>query len=192
MKLDLVFSELWTCLANGTLAGHQPFKVMQAATTGLDGAPSVRSVVLRRVSEAENLITFHTDLRSEKIAELRRQSRIALAGVDATRNLQIRVSGDTNIVDDGPVRREAWDTSRLQSLIVYRTLLAPGTPIDEPRDAFDDPQKPHDAEAGFENFCVVEVRPDALEWLDLSAVEGHERARFVREGERWISRWIAP
>ncbi|WP_321817649.1 MULTISPECIES: pyridoxamine 5'-phosphate oxidase family protein [unclassified Paraburkholderia] len=190
MNLDVVFTELWRCLANGTLAGHQPFKVMQAATIALDGSPDVRSVVLRTVSESENLITFHTDLRSPKIAQLRQWPRIALAGVDAARNVQIRVAGEVRIVDEGDAKRAAWQRSRQQSLIVYRTVLAPGTPIDQPADAFAEPRPTPDA--GFEHFCVVDIRPDALDWLDLSAADGHQRARFVRESGRWSSGWVAP
>ncbi|WP_321782683.1 pyridoxamine 5'-phosphate oxidase family protein [Paraburkholderia sp. J94] len=190
MKLDTIYAAMWGCLVNGTQPGHQPFKVMQAATIALDGSPNVRTVVLRRVSEADNVIAFYTDLRSPKIAELRRQPRIAMAGVDAVRNVQIRVSGEARIVDDGAALRAAWDASREQSLIVYRTVIAPGTPIAQPRDAFDDSLDA--ADVGFENFCVVEVRPDAMDWLDLSAADGHQRARFVRAGNAWSASWIAP
>lgn len=37
MKLDQIFSRIWSCLAAATGDGHPPFKVMQAATIGLDG-----------------------------------------------------------------------------------------------------------------------------------------------------------
>lgn len=153
---------------------------IHATTIALDGSPNARTVALRRVSEADNLIAFYTDLPSSKIAELRKQQRIALAGVDAVRNVQIRVSGEARIVDDGEALRAAWDVSRVQSLIVFRTVIATGTPIAHPRDAFDDSDRA--ADAGFENF---EIRLDSMDRLDLSAVDGHERARFVREGSTW-------
>lgn len=196
MKLDAIYTLLWNCLADGTRAGHQPFKVMQAATVALDGSPNVRSVVLRRVSEADNVIAFYTDLRSPKIAELRNEARIALVGADAARNVQIRVAGAARMVVDETARRAAWNASREPSLIVYRTAHAPGTPIEQPRDAFGEPPNvantAHSADAGFDNFAIVEVRPHSLDWLDLSAADGHERARFLREGAAWSGAWIAP
>ena len=190
--LASVFAGTWDYLMAGTGDGRPPFKTMQAATIGLDGSPNVRTVVLRKVSEQQNVITFHTDLRSPKIAELTRDPRIALVGVDAERNVQIRVSGRTRIVRDEHMRMAAWNASRLQTLIVYRTLLAPGTEIEQPRDAFDEARQPHGPNEGFENFCVVEVEPLMIDWLDLSAAGGHERARFQRVDDAWDSHWVAP
>ena len=89
MNLEQIYARVWDCLAAAVREDKWPFKVMQVATIGLDGSPDVRTVLLRGVSEPENLLTFHTDLRSPKIAELSRDPRIALVGVDTVQNLQI-------------------------------------------------------------------------------------------------------
>jgi hypothetical protein len=31
-----------------------------------------------------------------------------------------------------------------------------------------------------------------LEWLEHSVADRHERARFVRDGDRWVQTWVAP
>ncbi|PMS36464.1 pyridoxine/pyridoxamine 5'-phosphate oxidase [Trinickia symbiotica] len=192
MNLEQVYARIWDCLAAAVREEKLPFKVMQAATIGLDGSPNVRTVLLRGVSERENLLTFHTDVRSPKIAELSHDPRIALVGVDSVRNVQIRVFGETRILRDGKARLDAWRCSPDHDLIVYRTRLAPGTPMSHAGDEFDETRDVLDPAEGLKHFCVVEVRPARLDWLDLSTWDRPQRARYVRQGDLWIHSWIAP
>lgn len=100
MTLEQIYARIWDGLAAALREEDLPFKVMQAATVGLDGFPNVRTVLLRGVSEQKNLLTFHTDLRSPKSAEPGREPRIALVGVDPVRSRQIRVFGRARIARD--------------------------------------------------------------------------------------------
>lgn len=194
MTLAQIYSRIWDCLTRAAAdAPPQPssFSTVQAATVGPDGSPRVRTVLLRGVNEPDGRLALYTDRRSPKIAELGRDPRIALVGVDAMHNMQIRVTGEASILLDEGVRRLAWKSSSDQSRRIYRTTLGPGTPIDNPEDAF---AKGHGADEmeGFANFCVVEVRVNTLEWLKHSANERHERARYVRNGDGWEAGWITP
>ncbi|MFP3710018.1 pyridoxamine 5'-phosphate oxidase family protein [Paraburkholderia sp. SIMBA_009] len=194
MTLDEIYARIWDCLRRAAADAPQEapsFVTMQAATVGIDGAPSVRTVLLRDVSEPEGLISFHTDRRSPKLAELVKEPRIALVGVDARHSLQIRLAGTAGIVLDDAARRLAWISSPDHSLIVYRTTIAPGTRIYDPDDAFGADHIGDEAD-GFANFCVVKVRLDSLEWLKHSSNERHERARYIRVGGAWEPTWIAP
>ena len=192
MSLERIYTRIWRCLAAATGEGPQPFKAMQVATVGLDGGPDVRTVLLRSVCEAENLLTFHTDLRSPKVAALSWDPRIALVAVDTERNLQIRVRGEARVLRDGPARLDAWNSSDDRSLVAYRTLLAPGSPVSQPSDVFGAQPGIPGPDEGLKHFCVVEVHPTSLDWLDLSDGDHPERAQFVRTAEKWVSSWIAP
>ncbi|MGT2477699.1 pyridoxamine 5'-phosphate oxidase family protein [Paraburkholderia terrae] len=191
MSLEDIYARMWDCLAAAVCEENNPFKVMQAATIGLDGGPNVRSVLLRSVSERENLLTFHTDLPSPKIADLSREPCIALVAVDLVRNLQIRVSDEASIVRSGQARLHAWRSSP-HDLLVYRAQLAPGTPISDPEDALRQTHPVPDPDEGLKHFCVVEVRPATLEKLEHLTVGRQQRARFVRQGDIWLRNWIAP
>ncbi|WP_069262068.1 pyridoxamine 5'-phosphate oxidase family protein [Paraburkholderia nodosa] len=191
MNLEQIYNRIWDCLAAAVREDKHPFKVMQAATVSLDGAPNVRTVLLRSAIEPQNVLTFHTDLRSPKIAELRREPRIALVGVDPVHNLQVRVSGETRILCDGQARLDAWRSSPDHDLVVYRTRLPPGTPMIHADDALDETHVPGPGE-GLRHFGVVEVRPTRLDWLDLSAADLHRRALYVRRGDTWVDSWVAP
>lgn len=191
MTLEQIFTRIWESLHAAVRDDDHPFKPMQAATIGADGWPNVRTVLLRGVSERENRLTFHTDLRSPKIAELSREPRIALVCVDTARSLQLRVAGESRIVRDEQTRRAAWQASPDHDLIAYRTRLAPGTPMHDAGDALDE-RDVRDPEAGFVHFCVVDVHAVGFDWLDLSAEDRPVRSRHVREHDAWVHSWIAP
>ncbi|MDZ7737122.1 MAG: pyridoxamine 5'-phosphate oxidase family protein [Gammaproteobacteria bacterium] len=94
-NLDAAFARTWQELALGgnALIRRHGFRVIQLATTAADGAPGVRSVVLRAVAAATGQLQFHTDSRSHKVTEIAAQPRVALHADDARRKLQLRLLG---------------------------------------------------------------------------------------------------
>ncbi|HDR9154613.1 TPA: pyridoxamine 5'-phosphate oxidase family protein [Burkholderia vietnamiensis] len=191
-SLAHVYDRLWSCLESGVGPQRSPFTMVQAATLGVDGAPKVRTVVLRQASRAEQRLSFHTDARSEKVAELRRDPRIAIVAADLDALVQIRAEGRASICDDDARRRAIWASSRPHTLLLYRAPLRPGTPIDAPGRAHVAPA-PDTASAadGYANFCVLDVAVTRIDWLDL-ARSGHRRALFELHADGYDGRWVAP
>ncbi|QBQ99619.1 pyridoxamine 5'-phosphate oxidase family protein [Paraburkholderia pallida] len=188
-----VVDRVWAMLSAGANAGatRSPFTMLQAATVGLDGGPKVRTIVLRGVSPEAGALTFHTDVRSEKVMELRKDPRISLLGCDLDAGIQIRLEGIARMVDSLDERMALWKTSRPHSLIVYRAQLVPGTPIASPEEAHRAPGGMSDSMAGFENFCLVTVDVQTIDYLDLSP-NGHARAKLSRQDGAWHGGWVAP
>jgi len=191
-SLTQTYDRLWSCLESGVGTQRSPFTMVQAATLGLDGAPKVRTIVLRQVSRADRLLAFHTDARSEKVAELRRDPRIAVVANDLDALVQIRAEGVASICDDEAQRRAIWQSSRPHTLLLYRAPLRPGTPIESPEEAHVTPS-PGDAptDDGYRNFCLVHVTVTRIDWLEL-ARGGHRRAVFDVNDDGYAGRWIAP
>jgi len=191
-SLTQTYDRLWSCLESGVGTQRSPFTMVQAATLGLDGAPKVRTIVLRQVSRADRLLAFHTDVRSEKVAELRRDPRIAVVASDLDALVQIRAEGVASICDDEAQRRAIWQSSRPHTLLLYRAPLRPGTPIESPEEAHVTPS-PGDAptDDGYRNFCLVHVTVTRLDWLELARA-GHRRAIFDLNDDGYEGRWIAP
>ncbi|MGY6242116.1 pyridoxamine 5'-phosphate oxidase family protein [Burkholderia ambifaria] len=191
-SLTQTYDRLWSCLESGVGTQRSPFTMMQAATLGLDGAPKVRTIVLRQVSRADRLLAFHTDARSEKVAELRRDPRIAVVANDLDALVQIRAEGVASICDDEAQRRAIWQSSRPHTLLLYRAPLRPSTPIESPEEAHVTPS-PGDAptDDGYRNFCLVHVTVTRIDWLEL-ARGGHRRAVFDVNDDGYEGRWIAP
>ncbi|MBY4766123.1 pyridoxamine 5'-phosphate oxidase family protein [Burkholderia ambifaria] len=191
-SLTQTYDRLWSCLESGVGTQRSPFTMVQAATLGLDGAPKVRTIVLRQVSRADRLLAFHTDARSEKVAELRRDPRIAVVVNDLDALVQIRAEGVASICDDEAQRRAIWQSSRPHTLLLYRAPLRPGTSIESPEEAHVTPS-PGDAttDDGYRNFCLVHVTVTRLDWLELARA-GHRRAIFDLNDDGYEGRWIAP
>lgn len=192
--LDPIADEVWRLLSAGANAGktRSPFTMLQAATIGLDGSPRVRTVVLRRVCREQRSVMFHTDVRSAKVAELRHDARIALVGCDLDAGIQIRLHGSARIVDAPHETRDIWNASRPRTLIVYRTPLAPATPVASPAEAHATTAgEDIDSSAGFENFCLIDVAVSKIDYLDLNPA-GHVRASFTFDAGAWRGEWIAP
>ena len=86
-----VYQELWQSLGAATRS-RSPFTMMQLATIGMDGAPKVRTIVIRQVDETHSTLSFVTDVRSPKIAEIRLDPRVSLVGYDPQAGIQIRLT----------------------------------------------------------------------------------------------------
>jgi hypothetical protein len=184
--LEECLAEAFRRLARGVADRRSAFHTPTLATIGTDGAPEARTVVLRGFEAASRTLRMHTDGRSAKAAELARDARCALHLYDAGAQLQLRLSGRAALHAEDTVAEQGWAGSRDFSRMCYAIEPAPGTPIAAP------PPAPRDAAAGRAAFCVILLRFDRLEWLELAA-GGHRRARFTWAGEPAPAMtWLVP
>jgi pyridoxamine 5'-phosphate oxidase len=151
---------VWAALMAGAQPGHT---VVHLATSGLDDAPKVRSVILRSADAERGAVSFFTDLRSAKIKEMRRQPRVSLIGYDADAGFQIRLEGKATIDKEGRKKAAAWAACRSHSRTLFQHTLPSGTPIAAPPEA-----APADDGDGERHFAVVAVSIIRIDWLDIS------------------------
>lgn len=192
-ELDALLGTVWRRLERGVKDRRSGFHTLQLASTGLDGHPRVRTVVLRAVRQAERLLRLHTDARSPKVAELARAPWVELCAYDARAGLQLRLRGRAE-VHAGAVADAAWAASHPGSRSGYRNPFAPGAPLTDPALGDLSPearQDRSDTAAGRDNFRVVLVGLEYMDWLDLAA-SGHRRAAFAWAGTHWAGTWRAP
>ncbi len=180
--LDLAFQ----ALARGVTDRSSPFHTPALASIACDGAPALRTVILRGFDPALRRLRIHTDSRSPKVAELRADPRAALHGHDPVARMQIRLAGRVSLHDDDALADEAWITSRESSRMTYSAAHAPGVPLPVPSAAPDDPG------AGRPRFVALVMTIATLDWLLLDPA-GHRRARFTwDETDTMSATWIAP
>ena len=72
---------------------RSPFTLMQLATVGEDGAPKLRTIVLRRFDEETGSLSFIADLRSPKVREIKANPLVSLAAFDGGNAVQLRIDG---------------------------------------------------------------------------------------------------
>ncbi len=184
--LASIFRQIWTSLHHGVKQGASPYRLMQLATVARDGAPKSRTIVLRAADEVKNTVSFHTDRRSAKIAEMLQQPRIALTAVDLPLRQQVRVEGVAQINAEADERLAVWDSSPPHTRQLYQSPRAPGSVIDTPEQAYPSPE-----EDGLAHFAWVSVVVSRIEWLDLRP-DGHRRVVFQRVANKWEARRTAP
>lgn len=185
--LSATHEEAWRLLAQGAADRRSAFHTPVIATLGPDGRARLRTVVLRAVDRATGTLRFHTDRRSEKVAEIDRDNRIALHGYDPGSKIQIRIDGRAAVHMDDDIAKAAWTSSQRMSRVCYGTAPAPGTSIASGGD-FTLPQNDAEIAAGEDHFAVVVLTLSSLEWLFLDHA-GHRRARFMADGS---GQWLSP
>lgn len=183
----------WASLEAGASPGKSRFSMAQLATIGLDGAPKVRTIVLRRADRAVRRLAFYTDKRSPKVAELTADPRVSLIGYDMEAGVQVRIDGLAELYGDDEGADAAWAATPARSRISYRSPHAPGAVLSDPvlGDATESATHPDDPEDGRNAFLRIRIETKRLEWLDL-AVSGHRRAAFDWRGDGWQGCWLAP
>lgn len=191
--LNSILDSAWHLMFESAELRGAGFRIAQLATIGTTGAPRLRTVVVRGVSQPQRTVRIHTDIRSSKVAEIEAQSAVSLVSYNRNDGQQIRLEGHAVAHHQNDTAREAWLGSRPQSRVCYRTAFAPGAALSQPgdADATVTMRGPADDDIGFEQFCAVLITVRRLDWLDLAA-SGHRRAAFDWTGDAWRGGWIAP
>lgn len=176
-------------LVRGAADRRHAFHTPSVATIGRDGAPRVRTVVLRAAEPATRTLRFHTDRRSGKAAELAADPRVSLHAYGAGEKLQLRLDGRATLHRDDAVADAAWAATRPFSRACYRLAAAPGQAASDPYAAL--AEAGEGPEAGREAFSAVTVAVERMEVLYLAAA-GHRRALFDWRGGTLAASWLVP
>ena len=167
---------IWTELQRATVDRHHEWRTPVLATTGLDGLPQARTVVLRGADAKAQQLVFFTDSRSPKVAELQTLPVAAFVFWSKRLSWQLRVRVSTQVHTAGPLVDAAWSrVSQSAAAGDYLTPLAPGSPLHQPTEAKQDAH----------HLAVVTAHIDHLDWLELSR-EGHRRARLTQDTAEWL------
>lgn len=188
--LAALHSDIGALLARAVKDRRSAFHTPVIATRGVDGLPKARIVVLRAYDPAAGTLRFHTDKRGNKIAELAADPHLSFAFYDSHARIQIRVETRAHVHADDATADAAWAGSQRMSRVCYGVTPAPGTPIPS-ADEFHLPDNDETIAAGRSNFTAIVCTIMNLEYLFLRH-EGHQRARFTRDGEGWQGVWLAP
>ena len=153
-----------------------------------------RIVVLRKSDQKNNLLQFHSDIRSDKIEKLKKNSKAAMLFYDKEEKIQVRLKVDCTINHENDVAKDSWSKTQHISRKCYLVDNGPGSETEIPTsglkpelDNFDYTKE--QSEEGYRNFTVIQCEVKLIEWLYLAA-EGHRRARFNLENNK--NTWLIP
>ena len=190
--LTACLEHAWLTLEQAVNDRRSPMHTPSVATLGVDNSPRSRTVVLRHVDRAAKAVRFHTDIRSSKFAELKRDPRISALFYDAEQKLQLRVEGRASLHISDRLADDAWMATQAMSRHAYVVEPASGSIIASGGD-FLITKGRELSEMGRPNFCVVRIAIERIETLWLGS-EGHRRASFVWKNQQDspIAQWLVP
>ncbi len=162
---------LTAAVTNRHMAFHTPVLI----TSGQDGWPEGRTVVLRSFDASTRRLRCHVDHRSAKVAAIARDPRIGWVFYDPALKWQIRLWARAALHHIDQVAQAAWQDSQRMSRICYGTEPAPGSVI-EHGDGFALPQTDQHIARGENNFVALLTQYHRLEALWLGH-KGHRRLR---------------
>lgn len=183
-------------LARGVRDRRSACHLAVLATTGLDGFPAARTVVLRAVDAAARTLRFHTDRRSPKLAALAADPRMAIHFYDPRARLQFRFRAIAALHVGDETTQAVWRDVAPFSRRCYLGLT-PGSVSAAPTSGLPPELEtrapgPEESASGLANFAVLRARLVELDWLHLAAA-GHRRARFDwSDPAAPAATWLAP
>ena len=151
-----------------------------------------RIVVLRKSDQSNNLVQFHSDIRSDKIIKLKNNKNASMLFYDKEEKIQVRLKVECIINHSNEITKESWSKTGHISRKCYLVENGPGTESPNPTSGL----KPEldnfeftmeQSEEGYKNFTVIQCKIKTIEWLYLAA-KGHRRARFevYNNKEYWL------
>lgn len=188
---------VWVLLTRGAANRKDDFHTPAFSTIGLNGAPEIRTVVLRKILRESRLLICHVDSRSPKIAEIRKDGRVSWLFYHIEEKLQLRIRGLATIHTDDEIANAQWQNTQLFSRRCY-CGDAPGTFKNDPSSGLPEflidrePTLEESEQLGRKNFAVLSSTIDEMDVYELN-VKGHRRSLFKwnepGELETW---WLTP
>jgi len=155
--------------------------------------PQLRTVVLRALNKEKNSISFHSDLRSNKVKEIKSNNNVSALFYDKKRRIQIRLQGKALIDENSKELKRIWSSMKSESKLCYMGPFAPGKKLNyfQPNLPNHNAQNitPKNNTIGYKNFCRVTINLEKLDWLQLHH-KGHKRKLFYLHNNSKPT-WIA-
>ena len=185
--------KIWLMLDDAVKNRASQFRI-PTFICGNDNNNDGRIVVLRKSDQSNNLVQFHSDIRSDKIEILKKNPNASMLFYDKNEKIQVRLKVNCVINHKNEITKTSWDKTQHISRKCYLVDKGPGSVSDVPTsglkpelDNFDYTKE--QSEEGYKNFTVIQCKIKSIEWLYLAA-KGHRRARFDLENSK--DSWLVP
>src|SRR5438270_4103701 len=180
-------------LAEARASGANAPEAMAVATTGVDGQPSARMVLLK--AQGPEGFVFYSHERSAKGLDLAENPRAALLFHWKSLCRQVRVEGPVERVSD--TESDAYFASRARDSQLGAWASDQSRALDS-RATFE--QRFEEVKARFDGHDVprpptwggYRVVPESIEFWSARPHRLHERRLFVREGDGWTEGLLYP
>jgi len=175
--------QIWKELGRASLDRHHEWRTPVLACADADGLPDARTVVLRQVDAVVGQLTFYTDSRSPKVAQLQAQASAVLVFWSARLSWQLRVRVACTVITSGPEVEALWQgVSQSAAAGDYLSPRPPGAMLSPGSGTADTAN----ANAPAHSFALLRAQVLQMDWLELSR-DGHRRAQLGANTWDWIT-----
>ena len=186
-----ILDKIWDELTLGLNSGKHPFHIFSVSTVK-NNKPDSRTVVLRAVEKENKSISFHTDLRSKKVLQIKESENICALFYDKDSKIQLRIYGSASKETDSLLIKEKWNSSKEMSKLCYLNKISPSEVINESKDYLYGKEELNNVELGIKNFSIINIKISQIDWLSLNH-EGHQRLLINYTSNNKIEfDWVAP
>jgi len=187
-------NKIWSMLDNAIKDRSSPFRIPVFICGDQDDFDG-RIVVLRKSDQSNNLLQYHSDIRSDKVAKLKNNKNAAMLFYDKEEKIQIRLKVECIVNHDNDITKQSWLKTGHMSRKCYLVDNGPGTESSSPTSGL----KPvldnfeftmEQSEVGYKNFTVIQSKIKSMEWLYLAA-KRHRSAKFEYDDNN-KKYWLVP
>jgi len=185
--------KIWLMLNDAVTNRSSPFRI-PVFVCGCQDDFDGRIIVLRKFDQSNNILQYHTDIRSEKIKILKNNKNASMIFYDKEEKIQVRIKVECTINNNNEITKDSWSKTGHMSRKCYLVDNGPGAKSDIPTSGLH-PKLDNfkfimeQSEKGYKNFAVIQCKVITIEWLYLAA-KGHRRARFDLETNK--DTWLIP
>ena len=177
--------QIWKELARASLDRHHEWRTPVLASADADGLPDARTVVLRQVDAVVGQLTFYTDSRSPKVAQLQAQASAMLVFWSARLSWQLRVRVTCSVITSGPEVEALWQGVKQSAAVGdYLSPRPPGALLPPSSGMADAPKA--NVPAPIHSFALLRAQVLQMDWLELSR-DGHRRAQLSANTWDWLT-----
>ena len=191
-----IFEYIKKNLAKGVKDRKHTFHTPVFSNINDENSVESRVVVLRQFDSHNMILNFHTDIRSPKVNDLKKNSHSLFVFYDHKLKLQLRIKTVSIINNQNKITKEMWEATKLSSRKCYLTAKAPSSVTSLPEDGIDESLEGKDptlmeSEKGYKNFTVIENQIQQIDWLYLAS-SGHRRLKVILKEKIPYFEWMIP
>ena len=178
-------------LTSGANLKKSDFRTPTLSTISEKNIPNSRIIILRDFFYPTWQLLFHSDKRSKKIYEIKKNSNLCLVFYDKKEKIQLRVMGKGKILKN---YNNSWQKLGAFSKYNYACYKNPGETSEVPTSGINDEFK-NDPRKSFKNFSTILVSINLIDWLYLSKL-GNRRAEIKINRKSGViatnKKWLFP
>ena len=193
---DDIFEDIKRNLTRGVKDRKHNFHTPVFCNVNYDGQIESRVVVLRKFDPLNMLLNFHTDFRSPKVKDLKKNNSSLFVFYDHKLKIQLRIKTISILNNQNEIAKEMWSKTKTLSRKCYLTSQDPSSFTSFPEDGIPEHLKGKEpefseSEEGFKNFTVVENKINEIDWLHLE-ISGHRRLKMTFKNAKPVCQWLIP